>query len=122
MGAKFKVESYLDHHGSELVARFDANCYLYSTRVMDLHDVEAGRGRSEEALSMLRNKGVLAGGISSDILFPSWQVMEIARLAGKSGAYPYYEEIGSDNGHDAFLIDFDQVDDILRFFLNEREI
>lgn len=121
-GAKFKVESYLDHHGNELVARFDANCYLYSTRIMDLHDVAAGRGQIEDAFLTLKNMGVLAVGISSDILFPSWQVMEIARLAGKSGAHPYYEEIESDNGHDAFLIDFDQLDDILRFFLNERKI
>ncbi len=30
---------------------------------------------------------------------------------------PYYEEIESENGHDAFLIDFDQVDDYLRSFL-----
>ena len=119
-GAKFKVETYLKHHGNELVARFDANCYLYTTRAMDLHDVSSGRGSLEEAFSVLRGKGLLAVGISSDILFPNWQVMEIARYAGKAGARSDYEEIESDNGHDAFLLDFDQLDEILRFFFREE--
>ena len=120
--AKFKVETYLAHHGNELVARFDANCYLYTTRAMDLHDVAAGRSGLEEAFAALKGKGVLAVGISSDILFPNWQVMEIARYAGKAGARADYEEIESDNGHDAFLIDFDQLDEILRWFLKEEKI
>ncbi|MDR1650451.1 MAG: homoserine O-acetyltransferase [Synergistaceae bacterium] len=121
-GAKFKVEEYLAHHGSALVSRFDANCYLYTTRAMDLHDVSAGRGDLNEAFSPLAGKGLLAAGISSDILFPNWQVMEIARCAGKAGARADYEEIESDNGHDAFLIDFDQMDEILRFFFKREGI
>ncbi|MDR1136704.1 MAG: homoserine O-acetyltransferase [Synergistaceae bacterium] len=121
-GAKFKVEEYLAHHGSALVARFDANCYIYTTRAMDLHDVSSGRESLEDAFARLRGKGVLTVGISSDILFPSWQVMEIARWAGKSGARSDYEEIESDNGHDAFLIDFDQMDEILRFFFRKEDI
>jgi homoserine O-acetyltransferase len=121
-GSKFKVEEYLAHHGSALVARFDANCYLYTTRAMDLHDVSVGRGSLDEAFSRAKGKGFLAVGISSDILFPSWQVMEIARLAGKGGARADYEEIESDNGHDAFLIDFDQMDEIIRYFFKMENI
>jgi homoserine O-acetyltransferase len=121
-GAKFKVEEYLAHHGSALVARFDANCYIYTTRAMDLHDVSSGRDSLEGAFRALRGKGVLTVGISSDILFPSWQVMETARWAGKAGARSDYEEIESDNGHDAFLIDFDQMDEILRFFFRKENI
>lgn len=121
-GAKFKVETYLAHHGNALSARFDANCYVYTTRAMDLHDVSQGRGSIENAFAPLKGRGVLAVGISSDILFPNWQVMEIARAAGKAGARADYEEIESDNGHDSFLIDFDQVDEILRFFLREEGI
>lgn len=121
-GSKFKVERYLEHHGSELVARFDANCYLYLTRVMDLHDVAAGRGSPEEAFARLRGRGLLAVGISSDILFPNWQVMELARMARDGGARVSYEEIDSENGHDAFLIDLDQVDEIIRTYLDDEGI
>ena len=43
-------------------------------------------------------------------------VEEVARLASSAGAEGAYEEIESDNGHDSFLIDFDQLDEILRGF------
>jgi homoserine O-acetyltransferase len=121
-GAKFKVEEYLAHHGSALVARFDANCYIYTTRAMDMHDVSSGRGSLDETFGRLHGKGILTVGITSDILFPSWQVMEIARFAGRAGARSDYEEIESDNGHDSFLIDFDQMDEILRFFFKKENI
>ncbi len=113
---QFQVESYLHHHGEELVRRFDANCYVYLTRSMDLHDIGAGRGGVEEALRRLEGKLIQAVGISSDMLFPTWQVEELSDLAARAGAMAFYDEIESDEGHDAFLVDFDQVDDIIRAF------
>lgn len=113
---KFKIETYIHHHGKKLVQRFDANCYLYLTRAMDLHDIGQGRGGVKAALS--RFKGcLLAIGISSDLLFPNWQVEEIALLAKEAGVLACYDEIESGNGHDAFLIDFDQLDEMIRGFL-----
>ncbi|ACZ19727.1 homoserine O-acetyltransferase MetX [Thermanaerovibrio acidaminovorans] len=113
---RFQVESYLHHHGQELVKRFDANCYLYLTRAMDLHDALLGRGGPNEAFGPLSGRHLLAVGISSDMLFPNWQVEEIHRCAREAGINSWYEEIDSPNGHDAFLIDLDQVDEILRTF------
>lgn len=113
---QFQVESYLHHHGEELVRRFDASCYVYLTRAMDRHDIGAGRGGALEALKRLERKYLLTVGISSDMLFPTWQVEELAELAQKAGVNAFYDEIESDEGHDAFLIDFDQVDDSLRGF------
>ncbi|MCX7829220.1 MAG: homoserine O-acetyltransferase [Thermanaerothrix sp.] len=113
---KFQVETYLHHHGQELVRRFDANCYLYLTRAMDLHDVLAGRGGPNEAFRAFSGRDLLGVGISSDMLFPNWQVEEVVSCARSGGVNGWYEEIESPNGHDAFLIDLDQVDDILRSF------
>ena len=119
-GGKFQVESYLEHHGMELVNRFDANCYLYMTKLMDLHDAGFARESVDAAFARYAGKSLLAVGISSDILFPNWQVNEMTGIANKNGVKAQYEEIESDNGHDAFLIDFDQLDDILRSFLKAR--
>lgn len=115
---QFKVEDYLHHHGRQLVKRFDANCYLYLTKMMDLHDIGVGRGGVREAWARFAGKKLLAVGISSDMLFANWQVEEAARTAGDAGVLACYDEIESDNGHDAFLIDFDQLDDMIRGFLN----
>ena len=37
-GVDFQVESYLHHQGESFLDRFDANSYLYLTRVMDYFD------------------------------------------------------------------------------------
>jgi len=113
---RFQVENYLHYHGEELVRRFDANCYIYLTRAMDLHDVGEGRGGAKSALSNFSGKHLLAIGITSDCLFPTWQVEEISTIGKSAGVKASYDEIESENGHDAFLIDVDQLDDMLREF------
>jgi homoserine O-acetyltransferase len=119
---RFCVESYLHYHGEEIVRRFDANCYIYLTRTMDLHDVGAGRGGTQEALSRFSGKDLLAVGITSDMLFPNWQVEEISFLASKAGVRACYDEIESDDGHDAFLTDQNQLDDIIRSFWKKTNL
>lgn len=116
LNSRFQVENYLHHHGEELVRRFDANCYIYLTRAMDLHDVGELRGGTKSALSNFSDKHILAVGITSDFLFPPWQVEEIAIIGESAGVRTSYDEIESENGHDAFLIDVDQLDDMLRSF------
>ncbi|MFM8853119.1 MAG: homoserine O-acetyltransferase, partial [Acidimicrobiaceae bacterium] len=69
---KFEVENYLDHHGDKLIRRFDANSYLIIGKAMDLHDVARGRGELRKAVSRI-SAPVLSVGISSDILYPTYQ-------------------------------------------------
>ena len=37
-GIDFEVESYLESHADRFIGSFDANCYLYLSRAMDLFD------------------------------------------------------------------------------------
>ena len=48
---QFEVEQYLEHHGTKLARRFDANSYLVIGKAMDLHDVARARGHLEGAMS-----------------------------------------------------------------------
>ena len=114
--SKFDVEGYLDHHGEQLVRRFDANSYLYIAKAMDLHDVGRGRGGVPRAMQRIKCP-VLTVGISSDILYPAYQQEAIHAMVTNGDARNRYVEIESDEGHDGFLIAAVQVGTEIENFL-----
>jgi homoserine O-acetyltransferase len=110
----YEAESYLLHQGERLLERFDAATYILITRAMDSHDVGKERGSVKEVLGRIRAK-TLCLGIDTDILYPVWEQQEIA--ASIPGAS--YREITSLHGHDAFLIEYEQLNKIVSEFLVE---
>jgi homoserine O-acetyltransferase len=110
----YQMESYLHHQGKKLVDRMNALTYVRLTQAMDSYDIGRGRGGVEAALHHL-DIPVLAVGISSDVLYPVSEQKELAALC-KNGRYA---ELTSDNGHDAFLIEFDTLNTIFSGFLIE---
>jgi len=59
----------------------------------------------------------LVMGISSDILYPTYQQLQIHHMLTQQGVDSTYVEIESTHGHDAFLINFDQVGAPIATFL-----
>ncbi|WP_394615705.1 homoserine O-acetyltransferase [Lentzea sp. JNUCC 0626] len=102
---RFEVESYLDHHAAKLSRRFDAASYVTLTEAMNSHDVGSGRGGIKAALQRVRARTIVAG-VDSDRLYPLAQQEELA--AGITGA-DEVRVIESPYGHDAFLIESEQV-------------
>lgn len=104
-GGRYAVESYLDHHAAKLLGRFDAGSYVTLVRAMNSHDIGRDRGGVEAALRRITARTVVAG-VDSDRLYPLYQQAEIA------AAIPDGEPlriISSPFGHDAFLIEVDQI-------------
>ena len=64
----------------------------------------------------------LSVGISSDMLYPSYQQQQIAELLQSVGTDAGYAEIDSPHGHDAFLLNFDQLADPIADFLECRKL
>ncbi|MDA3011039.1 MAG: homoserine O-acetyltransferase [Actinomycetota bacterium] len=105
---QFEVERYLEYHGDKLTRRFDANSYLLIGRAMDLHDIARGRGGLDSAIKRI-TAPTLSIGIASDMLYPSYQQIQIRDALVTCGVRADYVEIDSPHGHDSFLIDLDQV-------------
>ena len=104
-GDMFEVESYLRHQGSTFVNRFDANSYLTITRAMDYFDLAADHdGDLARAFRGTATRFCIVS-FDSDWLFPTAQSRAIARALNRAGANVSFVEIGSDKGHDAFLLD-----------------
>lgn len=115
-GSRFDVEGYLQYQGDALVRRFDANTYLYLSRAMDLHDVAVGHASYAAALERIAAR-VLLVGVTTDILFPDSHVQALAADLARAGKSVDYCQLDSIHGHDAFLVEFEKMEAILRRYL-----
>lgn len=117
-GGRFAVESYLDHQADKLSRRFDANTYVALTRAMSLFDVGEGRGGVAEALGRFRAPLTVVG-LDSDRLFPLRLQEEL--VAATPTAHPL-RVVRSPYGHDGFLVEKDQVGEIVREALSSVSV
>lgn len=115
--ADFQVESYLQYKGDNFVNRFDANSYLYISKAMDYFDLAQPYGTLEQAFSGVKAKFLVIS-FSSDWLFPSYQSKEIVSALRRVGAQAIYTEIQTDYGHDAFLLESEQLSSLITNFLS----
>lgn len=118
MWQRFDIEGYLDHHGTKIARRFDANAYLVLSKAMDLHNIAVGRGGIDNALARIRAR-CLVMSIDSDGLYPPDQQQRIVDGLRAAGVPCDYTTITSPHGHDAFLLEPEQVGAGVRALLDE---
>lgn len=112
----FSAQSYLRYQGQKFVKRFDSNCYIAITRKLDTHDVSRYRADTiAEALALIEQPTLVLG-IESDGLFTFAEQEEIAQHVKNARL----EKIDSQEGHDAFLLQFEQVNRHILDFLKEN--
>lgn len=111
----FSAQTYLRYQAEKFVTRFDANCYISITRKLDTHDVSRGRAESIPAALALIQQPALVIGIESDGLFTYAEQQELAERIPKARL----ATIDSPEGHDAFLLQFQEVGREIRAFLKE---
>jgi len=115
--SEFQVTSYLEYQGMKFVNRFDANSYLRIMRAMDNFDLTTRcAGGLEKAFAPVAAK-MLVVAVSSDWLFPPEQSKEIANALLRAGKAVSYCQIKAPYGHDAFLVDIDNLVAVVHAFL-----
>ncbi len=113
---RHSIVSYLEHQGDKLLDRFDVDTYRVLVRAMDWHDIGRDRGGTAAALARLASPGarLMGLGIAGDILYGPAQVRHLVTAAAAAGVRAHYREIESTKGHDAFLVEWPQLTEIIR--------
>jgi homoserine O-acetyltransferase/O-succinyltransferase len=109
----FKASSYLNYQGDKLVKRFNAYSYWLLTKAMDSHHLARGRGGDLIAVLQGIQQPTLIIGISSDILCPLDEQRFMAAHMSHADLY----EIDSTYGHDGFIIETQQITELLKGFM-----
>jgi homoserine O-acetyltransferase len=116
------IGSYLEHQGIKLRQRFHAGSYSALVGAMNAHDIGRDRGGVARAFGLLADAQVAVDGvgIEGDILYGPRQVRALVDAALAAGVDATYRQIASDKGHDAFLVEWDQLTEILGDALQPR--
>lgn len=115
---EFKIESYLHYQGKRFIERFDANSYVYLTRAMDYFDLALRYGSLEQALGQTDARFLITS-YHTDWLFPSSQSRELVSALLQTRRHVTYLELESVFGHDSFLIEVKQLEELIVPFLAE---
>ena len=114
--ADFQVESYLRHQGLSFTRRFDANSYLYITRAMDYFDLAEEHGGLLANAFSAHTRFCLVS-FDTDWLYPTVESRMVVTALHAAGAPASFVELSSPHGHDAFLLDSPELNQVVDGFL-----
>ena len=108
----FNIESWLAHHGKKLQQRFQLASYKLMNQLLKTIDIT----RNSEDFETLMSKtpaSIHIIGINSDLFFTPKENLETYQELKRFKDNVFYSEIDSVHGHDAFLIEYKQLDHLL---------
>jgi len=113
----FNVESWLMHHGDKLQERFQLSAYKLMNQLLKTIDVTRD---GEENFIKLQNSdtNIHIIGVDSDMFFTAQENKDTFKQLAQAKSNVTYGEVQSLHGHDAFLIEFDQMEKLLTGIFN----
>jgi len=119
--AVFNIESWLNHHGEKLQKRFQLSAYKLMNQLLKTIDITRNR-ESFVAVASRIEADIHIIGINSDLFFTVNENKETYETLKKHKKNVTFLEIDSIHGHDAFLIEYKQLDNLLKgvFSLNKE--
>lgn len=109
----FSVESWLRHHGEKLQERFQLSAYKLMNQLLKTIDVTREGNQSFVNLQN-SNTNIHIVGVDSDLFFTAKENKDTFKQLAQANSNVTYGEIHSLHGHDAFLIEFQQLEQILK--------
>jgi bifunctional aspartokinase / homoserine dehydrogenase 1 len=108
----FNVESWLLHHGKKLQERFQLSAYKLMNQLLKSIDVTKNRPTDFNVLENIHcNIHII--GVDSDLFFTAEENRQTHKQLAVSNPNVTYNEIHSVHGHDAFLMEYEQLEKII---------
>lgn len=114
----FDVESWLLHHGKKLQERYQLSSYKLMNQLLKTIDVTVGGKKDTEILDKV-DANIHIIGVDSDLFFTAEENRETHKKLALTKDNVTYNEINSVHGHDAFLIEYDQLEKIIEPIFNK---
>lgn len=117
----FNVESWLLHHGEKLQQRFQLSAYKLMNQLLKTIDVT---NEGDDYFTVLETikANIHIIGVDSDMFFTAEENRETQKKLALTHPNVTYNEINSVHGHDAFLMEFDQLQTIIEPIFNPEAI
>lgn len=109
---RFEVENWLEHHGRKLESRFELQAYKFMNHLLTTIDISGCVAEASVVATDIESNIHLVS-IDSDLFFFPQEIRETYRQLSEVKENISYSEIISIHGHDAFLIEFEQLENIL---------
>lgn len=118
---KFKVESWLIHHQEKLQNRFQLSSYKLMNHLLKTIDITRNYNDFNTIAKTLKsNIHIIA--VDTDYLFTAEESFETYSELKKIKNNVCYDVIKSPHGHDAFLIEYEQLNSILgKLFIKDKQ-
>lgn len=115
----FNVESWLTHHGAKLQERFQLSAYKLMNQLLKTIDITRN---NPDAFSFIEKSAtnIHIIGVDSDLFFTATENKDTFKQIAQVNSNVTYGEIHSLHGHDAFLIEFQQMEQLLKGIFDEN--
>ncbi len=108
----FQIENWLIYHGETLRNRFTLSAYKLMNHLLKTNDITRNRN-SFEIISATIQSNIYLVSVDSDLFFIPIENIKTFNDLKKIKQNVYNHQIKSSHGHDAFLIEFEQLATIL---------
>lgn len=108
----FNVESWLMHHGKKLQERFQLSAYKLMNQLLKTIDITRNGDAAFKTLQESDMKIHIIG-VNSDLFFTAEENRETFKRLAQANTNVTYGEVQSLHGHDAFLMEFEQLEKLL---------
>ncbi|MCQ4036236.1 alpha/beta fold hydrolase [Kaistella montana] len=106
-----KSHDWLNFHGKSLNERFSLKAYHLMNQLLMTINTD-----SEQLINITAEVHLIS--VDSDLFFPAFEMKNCFEFLHKTKGNVFYHEIKSIHGHDAFLMEYEQLNNILQKILN----